>query len=69
MITLSCRETGFECDYIAEGNTKDQILKDISKHAISVHGMRAEDIYENNVSTAFLCQAIGKITSIGDQQS
>jgi hypothetical protein len=25
--------------------------------------MRAEDTYEQNVSAAFLCQAIGKMTS------
>jgi predicted small metal-binding protein len=68
MIKLSCRESGLECDYIAEGKTEDEILKDISEHAIDVHNMRAEDIYQNNISAAFLCQAIGKMTSTHDDQ-
>jgi hypothetical protein len=38
-------------------------LKDISEYAVNVHNMRAEDIYEENISAAFLCQAIGKMTS------
>jgi predicted small metal-binding protein len=52
---LSCRESG--CDYVAEGKTQDEILKNISEHAVDFHNMRAEDIYEENISTAFLCQA------------
>jgi predicted small metal-binding protein len=60
---LSCRESGLECDYVAEGKTQDEVLKNISEHAINFHNMRAEDIYEKNISGAFLCQAIGKSTS------
>jgi predicted small metal-binding protein len=63
MIKLSCKESGLECDYIAEGKTVDQVLKHISEHAINAHNMRAEDIYEENTFTAFLCHAIGKMTS------
>ena len=63
MIKLSCKESGFECNYITEGKTEDEVLKHISEHAINVHNMRAEDIYEENISVAFLCQAIGKMTS------
>ncbi len=68
MIKLSCRESGLECDYIAEGKTEDEILKNISKHAMDFHNMRAEDIYQDNISAAFLCQAIGKMTSTHDNQ-
>ena len=60
---LSCKESGLECDYIAEGRTVDEVLKQISEHAVNVHSMRAEDIYEENTSAVFLCQAIGKMTS------
>ena len=63
MMKLSCRESGLECDYVAEGKTQDEVLKNISEHAVNFHNMRAEDIYEENISTAFLCQAIGKTTS------
>jgi len=60
---LSCRESGLECDYVAEGKTADEVLKNISEHAVYFHNMRAEDIYEENISAAFLCHAIGKSTS------
>jgi predicted small metal-binding protein len=60
---LSCRESGLECDYVAEGKTPDELLKNISEHAVNFHNMSAEDIYEKNISVAFLCQAMGKTTS------
>jgi predicted small metal-binding protein len=60
---LSCMESGLECDYVAEGKTQDELLKNISEHAVNFHNMRAEDINEKNISAAFLCQAIGKSTS------
>ncbi len=60
MMQLSCRESGLECDYVAEGKTQDEVLKNISEHAVNFHNMRVEDIYEENISRAFLCQAIGK---------
>jgi predicted small metal-binding protein len=64
---LSCRESGLECDYVAEGKTQDEVLKNISEHAINFHNMTTEDIYEENISAAFLCQAIGKATSTDDK--
>lgn len=63
MVKLSCKESGLECDYIAEGRTVEEVLKHISEHAINIHNMAAEDIYEENISAAFLCHAIGKMTS------
>jgi predicted small metal-binding protein len=63
MIKLSCRESGLECNYIAEGKTVDEVLKHISEHAVNVHNMKIEDTDEENTSAAFLCQAIGKMTS------
>ena len=63
MIKLSCRESGLECDFTAEGKTEGEALKIISEHAIDVHNMRAEEIYDGETSTAFLCQSIGKMTS------
>ena len=62
MVKLSCRESGLECDYIAEGETEGEVLKLISEHAVNVHNMIKEDIYEENISTAFLCQSIGNTT-------
>ena len=63
MIRLSCKESGLECNYTAEGKTEKEVLNQISKHAIEVHNMKAEDIYDGHIPTAFLCQARGKLTS------
>ncbi|HXS60965.1 MAG TPA: DUF1059 domain-containing protein [Candidatus Sulfopaludibacter sp.] len=68
MIRLSCKESGLECEYIAEGKTKDEVLRNLSEHAVNTHGMKAIDIYEQNISTAFLCQAIGKTTLTENKQ-
>ena len=68
MVRLSCKESGLECDYIAEGKTEDEVLRHISEHAVSVHNMRAEDIFEENVSAAFLCHSIGKMASTESSQ-
>ena len=46
MIRHSCKESGLECDYIAEGKTEDEVFKHISEHAVNVHNMRAQDLYE-----------------------
>lgn len=69
MIKLSCKESGLECDYIYEGKTEDDVLRRISEHAVCVHNMRAEDIYEENMSAAFLSQSIGKMASTDSKQN
>jgi predicted small metal-binding protein len=68
MVKLSCKESGLDCDYVAEGKTEGEVLRHISEHAVSVHNMRVEDIYEKNVSAAFLCQSIGKMASTESSQ-
>ena len=69
MIKLSCRESGLECDYFVEGKTEDEVLERISEHAIKVHNMKKEDIYEERISVAFLCHTIGKRASIHNKQN
>ena len=63
MIRLSCKESGLECNYTAEGKTEKEVLNLISEHAIKVHNMKAENIYDGNIPTAFFCQTRGKLTS------
>jgi hypothetical protein len=36
--------SGLERDYVAEGKTQDEILKNISEHAVNYYNMRAEDM-------------------------
>ena len=44
MLTLLCRETGLDCDYVIQGETEEEILKNAAEHAIKFHGMQSEDI-------------------------
>ena len=69
MIKLSCKESGLECDYFVEGKTEDEVLERISEHAVKVHNMKKEDIYEERISVAFLCHTIGKRASIHNKQN
>ena len=69
MIKLSCKESGLDCDYIVEGKTEYEVLERISEHAVNVHNMREEDIYDHeHTSAAFLCHVIGKKTSTHNKQ-
>jgi predicted small metal-binding protein len=51
IMELSCRESGLDCDYVAEGKTQDEVLNNISEHAVNFRNMRVEDIYEENISS------------------
>ena len=42
MKTLSCREAGFDCDYVVEGET--EIFRNGGQHAMKDHGMKEEDL-------------------------
>jgi len=44
MKTLSCREAGFDCDYVVNGKTEKEVMRNGGEHAVRVHGMKAEDI-------------------------
>jgi predicted small metal-binding protein len=44
MLTVSCREVGCDCDYVAKGETEEELLKDASQHALSDHGYKEEEI-------------------------
>ena len=44
MKTLSCREAGCECDYVAKGETEEEVMRDAADHGIKEHGMKAEDM-------------------------
>jgi predicted small metal-binding protein len=44
MKTLSCRETGFECNYVAKGWTEEEVITNGAEHVIKEHGVKAEDM-------------------------
>jgi predicted small metal-binding protein len=44
MKTINCREAGFECDYVVNGQSEEEVMKNGADHAIREHGMKPEDI-------------------------
>jgi predicted small metal-binding protein len=44
MKTISCREAGFDCDYVVKGETEEEVLNNGIEHAKSHHNMKEEDI-------------------------
>jgi predicted small metal-binding protein len=44
MKTISCREAGFECDYIVNGQTEEEVINNCAEHTIKEHGAKSEDI-------------------------
>jgi len=36
--TLSCRDVGPDCDFVATGETEDEIMMQAAEHARTAHG-------------------------------
>jgi predicted small metal-binding protein len=36
---ISCRDVGVDCDFVARGETEEDILRQCAEHARSAHGM------------------------------
>ena len=44
MKTLSCREAGCECDYVAKGETEEDVIRDAARHGIEEQGKTENDM-------------------------
>ena len=44
MLNVNCHEVGFECDYVAKGETEEELMKDAGEHAVKDHSYKKEDI-------------------------
>jgi predicted small metal-binding protein len=44
MKTITCREAGFDCDFIVKGETEDEVMQRGAEHATKVHGMKENEI-------------------------
>jgi predicted small metal-binding protein len=44
MKTLSCHKAGCECNYIAKGETEEEVMKDAADHGIKEHDMKEDDM-------------------------
>ena len=36
---VSCREVGVDCDFVAKGETEQEVLQECAEHARNEHGM------------------------------
>ncbi len=37
--TVNCRDVGVDCDFVAKGETEQEVLKQCAEHARTAHGM------------------------------
>jgi predicted small metal-binding protein len=44
MKTLSCRDAGCDCDYVAKGETEEDVLRDAAQHGMKEHGKTDNDM-------------------------
>ena len=44
MKTLSCRDAGCDCNYIAKGETEEEVIRDAAQHGMKEHGKTQEDM-------------------------
>jgi predicted small metal-binding protein len=44
MLTLSCKDVGFDCNYVVKAGTEEEVIRNITEHAIKQHGMKAENM-------------------------
>ena len=49
MLTITCRKTGLDCNFVIKGETLEGVLKVGANHEIEKHGMRAEDFYLHDI--------------------
>jgi predicted small metal-binding protein len=37
--TVNCRDVGVDCDFVARGETEQEVLQQCAEHARTAHGM------------------------------
>ena len=42
--TLACRDAGVTCDFVAKGETEEEVLAEGAKHVKAVHGYTDEQV-------------------------
>lgn len=43
MKSLSCRDMGMDCDFVASGATEDEVMQQAVEHGKQAHGMSDAD--------------------------
>ena len=42
--TLACKDFGVDCDFVAQGETEEEVLKKGAEHVIKDHGYTEEQV-------------------------
>ena len=43
MKKVLCREIGFDCNYVMEGYTEQDLFRNGQKHVLNMHGMKSDE--------------------------
>ena len=43
MKSLSCRDAGFDCDHIMQGENDNDLFRNGQSHAFNTHGMKKQE--------------------------
>ena len=49
MFTLSCKDLGIDCPFVAEGETKEEALKKSMGHQVEKHGLDAAELSKMDI--------------------
>jgi predicted small metal-binding protein len=44
MLSLTCRDAGFDCPEVIRGNTEEEVLQKAATHGQESHGMQQSDM-------------------------
>ena len=44
MKVLACREVGFDCGYIINGETEEEVIRNATQHAWDYHAVKPEEM-------------------------
>jgi predicted small metal-binding protein len=44
MLTLSCKDVGFDCNHVVKAEIEVEVIRNITEHAMKQHGMKAENM-------------------------
>lgn len=61
MLTLRCRKTVNDYDYVFKGETEEEILKNRAEHALEVRVMKAEDVTLMDSLSISYAKLLGKL--------
>jgi predicted small metal-binding protein len=44
MLTLSCKDVGFDCNHVVKAGTEEDVMRDAVRHNIEEHGKTQDDM-------------------------